>query len=146
GAVAARRDGGASGTVASSAEFAIAQRYGDGESSAFGACGASGLGRPQDRQAAEGSWAGSYSGTLDGDGDLEAAWDRIGRTRWWPVRLHPFREGAAKRVVADGLQRPRGLAHWPASPTDRARRSLAFLRGACGLCQRADRDGQAAAH
>jgi hypothetical protein len=134
GSLATRRDGWASGAVASSAEFAIAQRCGDGESSAFDACGASGLGRPQDRQAAEGSGAGSRSGTLDGDGDLEAAWGRVGRTRWWPVRLYPLRAGAAKRVVADGLQGPCGLAHWPASSPDRARRSLALRRGACGLC------------
>src|SRR6202035_721311 len=74
GALATGRDDGASGVVAPSAEFAIAQRFGDGRSSAFGACGTSGLGRPQDRQATEGSGAGSGSGTFDGDGDFEAAW------------------------------------------------------------------------
>src|SRR6266478_8502604 len=143
GALAARRNGWTSGVVASAAEFAVAQRCSDGASRAFGACGASGLGRPQDRQAAEGSGARSSSGALDGDGDLEAAWGRTGRARWRPVRLHPVRAGAAERVVADGLQGPRGLARWPASSADRARRSLALRRGACGLRQRADRDGPA---
>ena len=60
-------------------------------------------------------------------------------------RLHPVRAGATERVVADGLQGPRGLARWPAASADRARRSLALCRGACGLRQRADRDGQTAA-
>src|SRR6266481_2423417 len=110
GALAARRDGRASGTVASAADLALSQCDSDGESRAFGTRTASGLGRPQDRQAAEGSGAGGDSGPLDGDGDLEAAWGRAWRTRWWPVRLHPLRAGTAERVVADGLQGPRGPA------------------------------------
>src|SRR5215207_10853167 len=76
GTLAAAGDGGASRAVASAAKFAVAQCRSDGKSRPFGACGASGLGRSQDRQAAEGSGAGSDSGSLDGDGDFEAAWDR----------------------------------------------------------------------
>src|SRR6202046_2392934 len=146
GTLAARRCGRASGTIASSAQFAIAQPDGDGESGAFDTYGASGLGRSQDRQAAEGSGAGSDTGPLDGDGDLEAEWGRTGRTWWRAVRLHPVRAGTAKRTVADGLQGPRGAARRPPSSADRARRSFAFLRGACGLRQPADRDGPPAAH
>ena len=55
GTIAARREGGTCGTVAPAAELAVAQRCSDGGSGAFDACGASGLGRAQDRQAAEGS-------------------------------------------------------------------------------------------
>ena len=116
------------------------------KSGAFGARGASGLGRAQDRQAAEGSGPRSGSGALDGDGDPEAAWGRAGRVWWRPVGLHPLRARAAERVVADGLQGPCGPARRPAASADRARRSLALRRGACGLRQRADRDGQTAAH
>ena len=146
GALACARDGGTSRAVASAAELAVAQRCSDGKCSAFGACGASGLGRSQDRQTAEGSGSRSSSGALDGDRDPEAARGRAGRVRRRSVRLHQVRARAAERVVADGFQGPRSLARWPAASADRARRSLALRRGACGLRQRADRDGQTAAH
>ena len=146
GALACARNGRTSGAVASAAELAVAQRCSDGNCSAFGACGASGLGRSQDRQTAEGSGSRSDSGTLDRDRDPEAARGRTGRVRRRPVRLHQVRTLAAERVVADGLQGPRGLARWPAASADCARRSLALRCGACGLRQRADRDGQTAAH
>src|SRR6478735_3711255 len=146
GALADGRDDGAFGAVASAAQFAGAQRCSHGASSAFGTWRTSSLGWPQDRQAAEGSRAGRSSGALDGDGDPEAEWGRTGRAWWRPACLRPLRADAAERVVADGLQGPCGAAHRPASSADCARRSLALLGGTCGLRQRADRDGPAAAH
>ena len=50
---------------------------------------ASGVGRPQDRPAAEGSGPRSGSGALDGDGDPEAARDRTGRV-WRRSGLNRF--------------------------------------------------------
>src|SRR5665213_3910152 len=122
---------GASGTVAATAAFSAAQRSGDRGGGAFGSHGASGLGRPQDCQEAEGSEPQRGSGTLDGDGDLEAAWYRTGQVWRRSVCLRSLRARAAERVVADGLQGPCGLAGRPASSTDRARRSLALLDRAC---------------
>src|SRR6185369_3910636 len=113
-------DDGASGALASSAEFASTQRGRNGGGGALGASRASGLGWAQDRQAVEGSGRASRSSALYGDGDSEAAWDRTGRTWRWPVGLHPLRAGTAERVVADGLQRPCGPARRPASSADRA--------------------------
>jgi hypothetical protein len=146
GALARGWDDRASGAVASAADFAAAQRCGDGDGRAFGPRGASSLGRTQDRQAAEGSGAARSSGALDGHCDPEAAWGGTGRIRRRSVRLHPVRAGTTERVVADGFQGPCGLARRPASSADRARRSLALFGHTGGVRRRADRDSQTAAY
>ena len=146
GALAARRGGRASGVVAPTAEFAVAQRCSDGGSGAFGACGASGLGRPQDRQALKDLGHEASSGALDGDGDPEAAWGRIGRSWWRPNRLHRFERARPNELWQMDFKGHVAMDAGRLASADRARRSLALRSGACGLRQRADRDGQTAAH
>src|SRR5205823_7455614 len=115
GALANGRYDGARGAVAPATDVAGAQRRGDRGSRALGASRASCLGWAEDRQAAEGSGAGSSSGALDDHGDPEAAWGGTEYVRRRSVRLRPLRAGTDERAVADGLQGPRGHAHRPAS-------------------------------
>ena len=133
------------GGLAPAARLAGAQQLQRSSGGAFGSRGASGLGRSQDRPAAQGSRPRRGAGGLDGDGDPQAARGRARRLRRRRLRFTRFERARPNELWQMDFKGHVALAgtgrlHPLTVLDDHSRFAVVLGR----LRRRADGDGQAA--